>query len=227
MSMGEEADMDRVLVAYADGELGPEERRGIEERLETDPVLRERLAEYQGALDWLRQAVTPPPAIGAPSLVRVRERVRQRKQRRVALAVGATVVTVALALVSLDRGPAPVPAVSPVAVVQPVIEDPEAAREELAALRERIAVLEAQIERLRVARDEAAAESRAESVAAWSHREEVAAIAVAAGANLEASFGDVGAALQRYRYVVEKLPDTAAAEAARAHIARIESAVEL
>lgn len=226
MTIRHEEWLERLLVAYADGELEPDHRQAVEERLAADPALRQRLAEYRTSLAFVTQGLVFPPSADAPSLPQIRARVQRRRRRRAVLIASGAVTAVLLSFFAARRDAEPVAPAAPAAAVETDTDETDTARLELAALRRRIALIEGELARLRRAQREAAYERIVESVIARSQREEVAAIVVAAGANFESAFGDLSAALDRYRYVAEKFPETAAAETARAHITRIESAVE-
>jgi hypothetical protein len=91
-------------------------------------------------------------------------------------------------------------------------------REEIAVVKERIVALEREIARLR---EEQYASERYVMDLADLEYEEVAAVCVAAGVSLEERYGDVEAALERYRYVVKYFPETAAGKKARERIEQL------
>lgn len=65
-------DIDLLLQAHADGELGPEERQRVEQMLQRSPRARRRLAEIQGIIASLRDLPRQPapPAALAPFAAR-------------------------------------------------------------------------------------------------------------------------------------------------------------
>ena len=203
---------ERLLVEYADGELDAEKSALVESHLRSCAECTRAVDEYRQSLNVVREGLAESPQGQPVVLASIERRVeRRRRRRRLAFALSACVAVACICLIlsiatQLEHGH--VPANS--AATTP--------HDELAALTERIAELERQVTEFR---EEHAAQDTSEpdvlDLAEVDH-EEVAAICVAAGMSLEEKYGNVEAALERYRYAVQYFAETAAAKRAQKRI---------
>jgi anti-sigma factor RsiW len=93
------SDIETLLLAYADGELDPEEARNVERLLERDPRAQQQLKIYRETTALLRAACAEPFYRDVPEkLIETVQRARPRTlaPRRAAYAVAASVLLASL-----------------------------------------------------------------------------------------------------------------------------------
>jgi anti-sigma-K factor RskA len=209
--------LERLLVEYADGELDREKRALVEDHLKSCPACRRAVQEYRQTLNVLVEGIAEPPPGRGVALAsieqRAEKRLRQRRRRLSLVACGAIACLLLLAGIAfqLDRG------------TRPGSGAVTTANQEMEVLEQRIAKLEDQVAQMR---DEPIASTTPDVVVldlADLEYEEVAAICLAAAIILEEEYGNVEAALERYRYATRYFPETTAGRKARTRIKELES----
>ena len=213
MTLLTKAETHELLVAYADGDLSPEDAARVKHALEHYPECRNALEEYQASLGIIEQSFPPMPPARVPQSAAVTRIAKTRVRRRRLSNSLAVVVTCLAAVIVVKTG-----LQHPTDTVEGPLEVVTQSTD-LGTLNERIQTLRQRIDRSgqdyrRMARQMSALGSPPVETS----REEIAAILVTAARNLKEEYGNTEDALQRYQYVLSNYADTRAAESGRAQL---------
>lgn len=203
---------ERLLADYAAGALDARQARKLEARLADDPASWRLVEEYRRSFEALREGFADAPDAEPPPFETVTARVkRARRQKRVAVSVAAVTVAAACVLIAFVAVPR---------AAQPNLE--EIAQAEMKALNERLAQLEWELAKLRVAVDARKTPERAVRPVR-TFEEEVGAMLLEAGRHMETERANPAEALVRYREVLQYFPDTHAAQQAQQRVDTLET----
>lgn len=201
---------DRRLLAYLDGELGQDEASQMAGHVAGCVRCGEKMGRFQADLEQIQRVFDSPPGHGiAPSVEQIQRRAYRLNVKKVATYTGLLGATCAVAFMALWSSSMPAPEVLQTA---PPLDAAWFAKmdAEIDAIKEEVAQLQQ------------AARAMA-PVSLQFHEEEVAAILVQAGKNLEREFGLTNEARQRYQWAADAYGGSAAGAEAKMLLAKMGS----
>lgn len=201
---------DRRLLAYLDGELGQDEASQLAGHVADCVHCGEKMRRFRADLALVQRAFDSPPDSGvAPSIEHIRRRAYRLKVKKTAAYMGFLGATCALATIALwsSSRPAPEALQSAPRLDAAWFAEMDA---EIDAIKEEVAQLQQAIRAM-------------PPVSLQFHEEEVAAILVQAGKNLEREFGLTNEARQRYQLAADSYGASAAGAEAKVLLAKMKS----